>query len=138
MAEALVSGQVALEQLKKGDELWSASLDGLQSYPQRLRRFAQAAEFQSRAWTLADLAGVRWMARPGASKVGLAFELEAPSGRPGPKGLWARFDQAVQRFGAALEGDTVKAVVDSFAGLSAAASEIADALEEQAGQQKTG
>ncbi len=130
MAETLVSGQVGMEQLRRGDELWEAALNGLQAYPQRLRRFAEAAEFQSRAWTLADLAGIKWVARPGAGKVvRLAFELDKRSGRPGPKSLWAAFDRAQKQFGEALESDSAKAIIEAFAALATTASEIADALD---------
>lgn len=138
MSEPLVSTQAALEQLRKADEQWAAALRGFDAYPRRLRTLAEAAERESRAWTLADLANVKWSPRPGASKLRLAYQLERESGRPGPPPLWARFDRAVKQFGLALEGDSIKALADAFAGLSAIAGQLADACGDASLERKTG
>jgi hypothetical protein len=129
VSEPLVSTQTAIEQLRKADERWTAAVRGLDAYPQRLRTLAQAAEHESRALTLADLANVKWNPRPGARKLRLAYEVEKESGRPGPPALWARFDRAVKQLGVALEGESIRAIADAFSELSAITGELADAIE---------
>ena len=131
MSEPLVSTQTAIEQLRKADDRWRAAVRGLDTYPKRLRALAEAAEHESRALTLADLANVGWNPRPGASKLRLAYEVEEQSGRPGPPALWTRFDRAVTQLGVALEGESIKALADAFAKLSQLAGELADACEQQ-------
>ena len=136
MSEPLVSTQTAIEQLRKADERWGAAVRGLDSYPERLRTLAEAAEHESRALTLADLANVKWNPRPGASKLRLAHEVEPESGRPGPKVIWGRFDRAVKQLGLALEGESIKALAEAFTQLSAIAGELADACEQQVAAQR--
>jgi hypothetical protein len=130
LTEPLVSAQVALEQLRKADERWGAAVRSFDAYPRRLRTLAEAAEGESRALTLADLADIKWNPRPGASKLRLAYELEQQNGRPGPPGVWARFDHAVKQLGKALEGDSIKTLAGVFEQLSAIARELAEACEQ--------
>jgi hypothetical protein len=129
VSEALVSTQTAIEQLRKADERWTAAVRGLDAYPQRLRTLAEAAEHESRALTLADLANVKWNPRPGARKLRLAYEVEQESGRLGPPALWAKFDRSVKQLGIALEGERIRAIADAFSELSAITRELADAID---------
>jgi len=140
VSEPLVSTQTAIEQLRKADDRWRAAVRGLDTYPKRLRELAEAAEHESRALTLADLANVGWNPRPGASKLRLAYEVEEQSSRPGPPALWTRFDRAVTQLGVALEGESIKALADAFSTLSQIAGELADACEQQQSepQRRTG
>ena len=129
MSEPLVPTQTAIEQLRKADERWTAAVRGLDAYPTRLRTLAEAAEHESRALTLADLANVKWNPRPGARKLRLAYEVEKESGRPGPRALWAEFDRAVKQLGLALEGESIKAIAAAFAQLAMSTGKVADACE---------
>ena len=129
MSEQLVSTQTAIEQLRKADERWAAAVRGLKPYAERLRELADAAEHQSRALLLSDLANVKWNPRPGARNIRLAYEVEEQSGRPGPPALWAKFDRAVKQLGVALEGEKIRAIADAFSQLSAITRELADALD---------
>jgi hypothetical protein len=131
LTRALVPSQVAIDQMRQADGRWAAALRGLDSYPQRLRALADAAEEQSRALTLADLANVRWQPRPGARKLRFPYEVQPAGDRPGPSATWARFDRAVKQLGLALEGDSIKPIAEAFAQLSTLAGELADSLEEQ-------
>jgi len=79
--------------MREADVRWASALRGLDSYPDRLRTFADAAEEQSRALTLADLANVRWKPRPGARKLRFPFEVDPTGERPGPPTLWGKFDR---------------------------------------------
>ncbi len=117
--------------MRHADGRWAAVLRGLDSYPDRLRTLADAAEEESRALTLADLANVRWKPRPGASKLRFPYEVQPASDRPGPPAIWAKFDRAVKQLGAALEGDSIKPIADAFAQLSALAGELADSLADE-------
>jgi excisionase family DNA binding protein len=128
--EPLVPTQTAIEQLRRADERWAAALRGLDRYPRRLRTLADAAEHESRALTLADLANVKWNPRPGARNLRLAYELEAASGRPGPAALWTRFDRAVRQLGVALEGEEIKPIAEAFSRIATSAGELADACDE--------
>ena len=136
MSEPLVSTQTAIEQLRKADERWTAAVRGLDAYPQRLRTLAEAAEHESRALTLADLANVKWNPRPGARKLRLAYEVEEQGGRPGPRALWAKFDRTVKQLGIALEGERIRAIADAFSQLSAITREIADAIDVPIGEEE--
>ena len=69
-----------------------------------------------------------WKPQPGARGLRLAAELD-PGNRIGPEKLWAKFDKALDQLGSALEGDGFAALAAVFGSLSAAANEIADALE---------
>jgi hypothetical protein len=131
LSRALVSSHVAIEQLRQADGRWAAALRGLDSYPQRLRALAEAAEEESRALTLADLANVKWKPRPGARKLRFPDEVQPASDRAGPPAIWARFDRAVKQIGVALEGDSIKLIAEVFAQLSTVAGELADAVEEE-------
>ena len=129
MSEPLVPTQTAIEQLRRADERWTAAVRGLDAYPTRLRTLAEAAEHESRALTLADLANVKWNPRPGARKLRLAYEVEKESGRRGPRALWAEFDRAVKQLGLALEGESIKAIAEAFAQLATITGKLADACE---------
>ena len=129
MSEQLVSTQTAIEQLRKADERWGAAVRGLRPYAERLRELADAAEHESRALLLSDLANVKWNPRPGARNIRLAYEVEEESGRPGPRPLWAKFDRAVKELGIALEGERIRAIADAFSQLSAITAQLADAIE---------
>ena len=128
MSEPLISTQTANEQLRRADERWAAAVRGLRPYAERLRELADAAEHESRALLLSDLANVKWNPRPGARNIRLAHEVEEESGRPGPRELWAKFDRGVKQLGIALEGESIRAIADAFSQLSADTREIADAL----------
>ena len=59
MSEPLISTQTANEQLRRADERWAAAVHGLKPYAERLRELADAAEHESRALLLSDLANVK-------------------------------------------------------------------------------
>ena len=128
MSEPLISTQTANEQLRRADERWAAAVRGLQPYADRLRELADAAEHESRALLLSDLANVKWNPRPGARNIRLAYEVEKDSGRPGPREPWTKFDRAVKQLGIALEGESIRAIADAFSQLSAHTRQIADAI----------
>ena len=75
---------------------------------------------------------MKWKPQPGARGLRLAAELD-PGNRIGPEDLWARFDEALDQLGIALEGHGFAQLAAVFGSLSAAAREIGDALE-QTGQ----
>ena len=128
MSEQLVSKQTAMEQWRRADERWAAAVRGLKPYAERLRELADAAEHESRALLLSELANVKWNPRPGARNIRLAYEVEKESGRPGPRELWAKFDRAVKQLGIALEGESIRAIADVFSQLSAHTRQIADTI----------
>src|SRR5205807_2122832 len=130
----------AIDQVREADAHWKAALGGLASYPARLRTLADAAEEQSRALMLANLANVHWKSRPGASKLSFPYEVQRGSGRPGPAATWRQFDDAVKQLGLALEGDSMKQLAEAFERLALAASELSDALadEELPGRRQAG
>jgi len=130
VTEPLVSTQTANEQLRRADERWAAAVRGLRPYAERLRELADAAEHESRALLLSDLANVKWNPRPGARNIRLAYEVEEASGRPGPRELWTRFDRAVKQLGIALEGESIRAIADAFSQLSGITRDLADAVDQ--------
>jgi hypothetical protein len=56
----------------------------------------------------------------------------------GPEKLWAKFDEALDQLGIALEGDGFAELAAVFGSLSAAATDIADALEQTDQVRQTG
>jgi hypothetical protein len=135
LSEPLISTQTANEQLRRADERWAAAVRGLSPYAERLRELADAAEHESRALLLSDLANVKWNPRPGARNIRLSYEVEEGSGRPGPRELWAKFDRGVKQLGIALEGESIRAIADAFSQLSADTREIANAIAVPADEQ---
>ena len=129
MTRALVPPDQAIDQMREADVRWKAALGGLASYPARLRTLAEAAEEQSRALTLADLANVTWKPRPGARNLRFPYEVQSASGRPGPARTWRRFDEAVTQLGLALEGDSMKRLAQAFEQIATIALELAETLE---------
>jgi hypothetical protein len=131
VTRALLPPGQAVERVREADVQWKAALAGLASYPARLRTLAEAAEEQSRALMLANLANVQWKPRPGASKLSFPYEVRPGSGRPGPPATWRRFDDAVKQLGLALEGDSMKQLAEAFERLASVASELADTLADE-------
>lgn len=115
--------------MREADVVWKAALAGLAGYPSRLRTLSEAAEEQSRALTLADLANVTWKPRPGGRNLRFPWEVQSASGRPGPAKTWKQFDEAVAQLGLALEGDSMKRLAQAFEQIAAIAGELADALD---------
>jgi excisionase family DNA binding protein len=129
VTRALLPPSQAIDRVREADVHWNAALGGLASYPQRLRTLAEAAEEQSRALTLADLANVTWKPRPGARNLRFPDEVQSASGRPGPARTWREFDEAVAQLGQALEGDSMKRLAQAFERIATLAGELADVLE---------
>lgn len=100
----------------------------------RLRKLADAARTRARAARVADAAGLRWVARPGALRSQPPYELRPGTGRAGPVALWERFDGAVKAYNAAIAGTSARAVGDGAEVLAEVAEVIADALEADQGQ----
>jgi hypothetical protein len=128
MSDEFGSVQEATMHVRRADGRWQAAVHGFDPYPDRLRRLAEAAEGERRALLFAELCNVKWKPQPGARGLRLAAELD-PGNRIGPEKLWAKFDKALDQLGVALEGDGFAQLAAVFGSLSAAANEIADALE---------
>jgi hypothetical protein len=73
-------------------------------------------------------AGLAWRPVADSDRARPPYELRPGTGRRGPAELWARFDAAVQQLNAAGAGDNLADVVDAYAAVAHAASELADAL----------
>ena len=137
MSDEFGSPQEAAMHVRRADSRWQAAVHGFDAYPDRLRRLADAAEAERKALLFADLCNVKWKPQPGARGLRLAAELD-PGNRIGPEELWAKFDKALDQLGIALEGDGFAQLAAVFGSLSAAAIEIADALEQPDEISKTG
>jgi hypothetical protein len=97
----------------------------------RLRDLAQAAETERVTWEHAHAAGMQWRPIPGAEKAEPPYELRPGTGRRGPAPLWERFDRAVGGLNRAIAGTSAAAVADAFGEIEAAATELADAIENE-------
>ena len=104
MTDEFGSPQEAAMHVRRADSRWQAAVHGFDPYPDRLRRLAEAAEAERKALLFADLCNVKWKPQPGARGLRLAAELD-PGNRIGPENLWAKFDEALDQLGIALEGD---------------------------------
>lgn len=128
MTDSFGSRQEAAEHLRRADGRWTEAVRTFHSYPERLRRLAEAADNQRKAFMFAELCDIKWKPRENARNLRLAPELEAPN-RPGPPDLWKQFDQALEHFGDALAGDQLTPIAQAFGEIAQAASQIADSLE---------
>jgi hypothetical protein len=74
-------------------------------------------------------AGMAWRPVADSERARPPYELRPGTGRRGPAELWTRFDAAVHRLNHAGAGDNLSDVVDAYAAVAQAASELADALQ---------
>jgi len=128
MTESYGSRGEAADHLRRADTRWTEAVRTFHAYPDRLRRLAEAADTQRKAFMFADLCNITWKPRENTDNLRLAPELEKPN-RIGPPKLWGAFDRALQQFGDALAGDSLLAIAQAFGAMSQAAGAIADALE---------
>jgi hypothetical protein len=123
------SRQEALQHLRVADNRWTEAVRTFRPYTERLRRLADAADAQRKAFLYAEVCGVTWKPRENAQNLTLAPDLEAPN-RIGPPDLWAKFDQAQKRFGKALAGDSLMAIAQAFGDIAQAVTDIADEIDD--------
>jgi hypothetical protein len=128
VSEGFGTRQEAAEHIRRADVKWTEAVRTFHSYPQRLRRLAEAADTQRKAFMFAELCDVKWKPRENTEQLRLAEGLE-PGHRIGPPELWAAFDQALAHFGVALAGESLMDIAQAFGEMSSTASAIADALE---------
>ena len=100
----------------------------------RLRGFAQAARMRARAARVADAAGMRWVAQPGARSSQAPYELRPGTGRVGPADLWERFDERVAAYNAAVAGTSAGTVADAADAIAEVLEQIADAVAKERGE----
>jgi hypothetical protein len=74
-------------------------------------------------------AGLAWRPIADSERARPPYELRPGTGRRGPAEPWTRFDAAVQRLNQAGASDNLADVVDAYAAVARAASELADALQ---------
>jgi hypothetical protein len=97
-------------------------------FSRRLRALADAAAQEQTAYRYADEQGFGW--RPGPAWLP-PHELRPAPWRPtvAPAGTWQRLDDAIAALSRARTGVSVVAVAQAFGELSAAAGELADAVD---------
>jgi hypothetical protein len=131
------SRQEALQHLRVADNRWTEAVRTFRPYTERLRRLAEAADAQRKAFLYAEVCGVTWKPRENAQNLTLAPDLEAPN-RIGPRDLWAKFDQAQKRFGKALAGGSLMAIAQAFEDIAQAVTDIADEVDRIAAASQAG
>ena len=125
----------ALTSVNDARALWSGAMHAHEQAPpdpgfrDRLRALADAAAGMRDAHARALQAGLRWRPIADSERARPPYELRPGTGRRGPTDLWARFDAAVQQLNQAGAGDNLADVVDAYAAVAQAASELADALQ---------
>ena len=122
-------------ELRLADEHWQRSQEASENappdpgFPHRVRALAAACEQQGAALARAGgTEGFAWTPLPDRRYMTLSYELRPGGNRPGPPGLWAEFDRAVQRLGIAMEGNLMYAVAFQYRDLAAVMHKIADVL----------
>jgi excisionase family DNA binding protein len=107
----------------------SATAPPDQGFPARLRAIAEAAARKASALvTLDQEPGKWWRLQKGIPSLRLSYELRPGANRPGPSGLWTRFDAAVERLSEAMEAHSVPEEEMALVELSLVLHEIADSL----------
>ncbi len=124
-----------IEELQRAAELWQRSQEASENappdpgFPHRVRALAAACERQGAALARAGWTeGFAWTPLPDRRYMALSHELRPGGNRPGPPGLWAEFDRAVQRLGIAMEGNLMYTVAFAYRDLAAVMHKIADVL----------
>jgi hypothetical protein len=127
----------AREEYRRASRRWQQALLASAEAPPdwgftaRVREIATAANQQSAAFELLAVQRLGWKPRPGAQAMQLSYELRPGArSRPGPPGLWERFDAAVRALGDAYEGISLAEIARAFGALARVAHEIADELEQ--------
>jgi hypothetical protein len=121
--------------VNEGRASWSGAIRAHEQAPpdpgfrDRLRALANAAAAMRDGHARALDAGLAWRPVADSERARPPYELRPGTGRRGPAELWARFDAAVQRLNQAGAGDNLADVVDGYAAVAQAASELADALQ---------
>jgi hypothetical protein len=95
----------------------------------RLRALAEAAAAMRDAHARALEAGLAWRPVVDSERARPPYELRPGTGRRGPHALWTCFDAAVQQLNQAGASDNLADVVDAYAAVAQAASQLADALQ---------
>jgi hypothetical protein len=114
---------------------WSGAMRAHEQAPpdpgfrDRLRALADAAAAMRDGHARALDAGLAWRPIADSVRARPPYELRPGTGRRGPAELWARFDAAVRQLNEAGAGDNLADVVDAYAAVGQAASELADALQ---------
>lgn len=125
----------AREQLELAEGRWQAAIKEHAQpppdagYARRLRALADAAAQEQAAYRYADEQGFGW--RPGPAWLP-PQELRPASWRSvlAPADVWERFDDAVASLSRARTGVSVVAISQAFGQLSAAAFDLAQAVEQ--------
>ena len=114
---------------------WSGAMSAHEQAPpdpgfrDRLRALSDAAAAMRDAHARALQAGLAWRPIADSERARPPYELRPGTGRRGPTELWSRFDAAVQQLNEAGAGDNLADVVDAYAAVAQAASQLADALQ---------
>ena len=114
---------------------WSGAMRAHEQAPpdpgfrDRLRSLADAAAEMHDAHVRALEAGLAWRPVADSERARPPYELRPGTGRRGPADLWTRFDAAVHQLNQAGAGDNLSDVVDAYAALAQAASELSNALQ---------
>ena len=114
---------------------WSGAMRAHEQAPpdpgfrDRLRALADAAAAMRDAHARALEAGLAWRPIADSERARPPYELRPGTGRRGPTELWTRFDAAVQQLNQAGASDNLADVVDAYAAVAQAASQLADALQ---------
>jgi hypothetical protein len=114
---------------------WSGAMRAHEQAPpdpgfrDRLRALAEGAAAMRDAHARALDAGLAWRPIADSERARPPYELRPGTGRRGPAELWTRFDAAVQQLNQAGASDNLGDVVDAYAAVAQAASELADALQ---------
>jgi hypothetical protein len=114
---------------------WSGAMRAHEQAPpdrgfrDRLRTLADAAAAMRDAHARALDAGLAWRPIADSERARPPYELRPGTGRRGPPELWTHFDAAVQRLNHARAADNLADVVDAYAAIAQAASELAEALQ---------
>ena len=134
-----MSVERAREQLELAEGRWQTAIKEHAQpppdagYARRLRALADAAAQEQAAYRFAEEQGFGW--RPGPAWLPPQELRDAPwRSSLAPDDYWERFDEAVQSLSRARTGVSVVAIAQAFGQLSAAAWDLAAAVEQ--GQRK--
>ena len=137
-----MSAEQAREQLELAEGRWQSAIkEHAQpppdpAYARRLRALADAAAQEQAAYRYAEEQGFGW--RPGPAWLPPQELRDAPwRSSLAPDDAWERFDDAVQALSRARTGVSVVAIAQAFGQLSAAAWELAEAVEQRKRQRTT-
>lgn len=132
--------QQAIKKMQEAEAVFDSAVEASDNappdpgFPKRIRAVAEACLQRAEALGEANrIPGFRWTPVTDPRPLVPSHELRPGANRPGPPHKWRTYDMAVERLSIHVQGNVLSLVAHEFREIGSVLSEIADALEQGAG-----